>query len=101
MCPFAQLVQSLGLVCYQYANGTQLYLLLGGYLDTVLANLAGGVEAIVVWLKKDRLRLNPIKMEALWLAGGSGWGDKLPTLYRMPLISVQSLFGYVPEPLLE
>ena len=67
MRPLAQLVQSFRLGCHQYADDTQLFLLMGGHPSTPLDSLASCLGAVVDWLKRSRLKLNPAKTEVLWL----------------------------------
>lgn len=47
MSPFTKLECTLGLKCHWYADDIQLHPLLDSCLDTTLANLAAGVEAMV------------------------------------------------------
>lgn len=44
--PLAQLAQSLGPECHQYADSTQLYLLVDGWPDTISAELGVGLNAV-------------------------------------------------------
>lgn len=75
-------VLELGL--HQYADETQLYLLMDRWTDATLSNLAERLEAIVGWLNQSQQRLNPVKTEVLWL---SGVWCQLPALDGMPLTS--------------
>ena len=69
MHSLAQLVWSFGLGCHQYADDTQLFLLMDGHPSTPPDCLASCLEAVVDWLKRSRLKLNPAKTEVLRL----GW----------------------------
>lgn len=49
-------------------------------------------KAVVGGLKDSWLRLNPTKMEFLWLGGGaSDWGYNLPALDGVPLTPAKSI----------
>ena len=95
MRPLAQLVRSFGLGCHQYADDTQLFLLMDGHPTAPPDCLASCLEAVVDWLKRSRLKLNPAKTEVLWLgrrAERQLW--ELPTLdgtQLTPVPSVKSL----------
>lgn len=65
MYPLARLVWRFGLGCQQYVDDIQLYLLMGGQLDTAPINLVKGLEAMVGWLKQSWLRLNPSTMDSV------------------------------------
>lgn len=61
---------------------------MGGWI----ANLAGGLEAVVVWLNQSWLKLNPRKMEVLWPAKDNAvLGSQLPILDGMSLTSAQTV----------
>lgn len=68
--PLAQLVCNFGLGCHQDTD-IQLYLLLSGHQDIIPENLTEGLAAMVGWLKKSQLKLNPTKSEVLLLQGGT------------------------------
>lgn len=51
---------------HQYADESQLYLLMGGQLVAIPTNLVKGLEAVMGWLKQSQLRINPIMTEVLW-----------------------------------
>lgn len=60
--------------CHQYANDTQLYMLLGGQPDTIQLVFAKGLEAIAGWLK----------IAVLWLGRNNlGLGCQLLTAYPL------------------
>lgn len=65
MYPLARLVWRFGLGGQQYVDDIQLYLLMGGQLDTAPINLVKGLEAMVGWLKQSWLRLNPSTMDSV------------------------------------
>ena len=59
--PLTQLIRSFGQGCHQYADDTQLFLLMDGHPSTPPDHLANCLEAVVEWLKWNRLKLNPPK----------------------------------------
>ena len=67
MRPLAQLVRSFGLGCHQYADDTQLFLLMGGHPSTPPDCLTSCLDAVVEWLKRSWLKLNTAKTKVLWL----------------------------------
>ena len=67
MRSLAQLIQSFKLGCHQYADNTQLFLLMDSHPSTLPECLASCLEAMVDWLKRSWLKLNPAKTEVLWL----------------------------------
>uniref|UniRef100_A0A670IWM0 Reverse transcriptase domain-containing protein n=1 Tax=Podarcis muralis TaxID=64176 RepID=A0A670IWM0_PODMU len=95
MRPLAQIVQSFGLGCHQYADDTQLYLLMDGHTDSAPNTLTRCLEAVAGWFHGSQLKLNPSKTEVLWLGrDGMGMRDQLPSLagvQLVPLPSVKSL----------
>ncbi|XP_053224999.1 uncharacterized protein LOC128403884 [Podarcis raffonei] len=99
MRPLAQIIRSLGLGCHQYADDTQLYLLMGGHTDSAPNTLTRCLEAVAGWFRGSRLKLNPSKTEVLWLGqNGMGMRDQLPSLagaQLVPLPSVKSLDAQV------
>uniref|UniRef100_A0A803T5Y0 Reverse transcriptase domain-containing protein n=1 Tax=Anolis carolinensis TaxID=28377 RepID=A0A803T5Y0_ANOCA len=64
--PFAGLVRSFGIECYQYADDTQLLLRLEPGTTTIPENLKLCLEAVMSWLRASRLKVNPVKTEILW-----------------------------------
>uniref|UniRef100_A0A670HZ87 Reverse transcriptase domain-containing protein n=1 Tax=Podarcis muralis TaxID=64176 RepID=A0A670HZ87_PODMU len=95
MRPLAQLIRSFGLGCHQYADNTQLYLLMDGHTDSAPNTLTRCLEAVAGWFRGSRLKLNSLKTEVLWLGrDGMGMRDQLPSLVGaqlVPLPSVKSL----------
>ena len=59
MHPLAQLVRGFGLGCHQYADDTQLYLLMDDQPNTPPTALTKCLEAVINWLCQSRLKLNP------------------------------------------
>ena len=55
MRPLAQLIQSFGLGCHQYADDTQLFLLMDGHLLIPPDCLASCLGAVADWLKWSQL----------------------------------------------
>ena len=95
MRPLAQLIPSFRFGCHQYADDTQLFLLMDSHPSTPPACLANCFEAVVEWIKRSRLKLNPVKTEVLWLGRhAERQVQELPTLdgtQLTPVLSVKNL----------
>ena len=63
MRPLAQLVRGFSLGCHQYADDTQLYLLMDNWPDTSPTALTKCLEAVTNWLHQNRLKLNPQRLK--------------------------------------
>lgn len=61
-----------GLDCHQCVDDTQLCLLMDGCLalDPAPENLGEALQAMARWLQQNQLKLNPLKMEILYLGCG-------------------------------
>lgn len=70
VCPQAQLIQGFELGYVQYANDTQVYLLMDGQTDSTSGILAKALEAVSDWLQQSQLKPNPAKTEVLFKSGG-------------------------------
>lgn len=53
MCPLTQIIQRHRLDCHQYADETQLHLLLDSQPGFSPEDLNGGIQAIIGWLKQS------------------------------------------------
>ncbi|CAI5776265.1 Hypothetical predicted protein [Podarcis lilfordi] len=92
MRPLTQLVQNFGLGCHQYADDTQLYLLMDDHPDSAPDTLFRCLEAMAGWLCGSRFKLNPSKTEVLWLGRDNmGLGGQLPSLAGVQLVPAPSI----------
>lgn len=66
--PLAQIAWMQGLGYHQYADDPQLYLLLDGWSAFRPEDLDLALQAAVWWLRLSQLKLNPMKMEFLYLS---------------------------------
>lgn len=79
--PLAQLVLRFGLGYHQYIDDTQLYLLKDGCPESAPGIMDRALEAMDGWLQQSWLKLNPTKVEVLYLGrGGAELAIKFPTL---------------------
>lgn len=53
--------------CLQYADNTQLSLTLPSDCEDAVKSLNQGQEAMMDWIRISKLKLNPVKMEFLWV----------------------------------
>lgn len=65
MCLLARLIRRFGAGYNQYADGTQLFLLLEKQSDVALLALSQCMDAEAGWLRKSWLKLNPSKTEVM------------------------------------
>ena len=64
----ALIVDCHGLSLHQYANDTQVYISTpAGDAEAAVQRLTACLVDIEAWLKTSRLRLNPIKIQVMWL----------------------------------
>ncbi|KAF7250955.1 Very large A-kinase anchor protein [Varanus komodoensis] len=73
MKPLGEVIRRCGLRNHQYADDTQLYLSFSTNPGEAVAVLNRCLAKVMGWMKANKLRLNPDKIEVL-LVGGSGFG---------------------------
>ncbi|KAF7251997.1 hypothetical protein EYD10_02590 [Varanus komodoensis] len=73
MKPLGEVIRRCGLWNHQYTDDTQLYLLFSTNPGEAVAVLNWCLAEVMGWLRANKLRLNPDKMEVL-LVGGMGFG---------------------------
>ncbi|KAF7251792.1 hypothetical protein EYD10_02920 [Varanus komodoensis] len=73
MKPLGEIIRRCGLWNHQYADDTQLYLSFSTNPGEAVAVLNRCLAEVMGWMRANKLRLNPDKMEVL-LVGGSGFG---------------------------
>ncbi|KAF7249253.1 putative RNA-directed DNA polymerase from transposon BS, partial [Varanus komodoensis] len=74
MKPLGEVIRRCGLRNHQYADDTQLYLLFSTNPGEAVAVLNQCLAEVMGWMRANKLKLNPDKMEVL-LVGGSGFGE--------------------------
>lgn len=68
MNPLVEVIRRLRLCGHQYVDDMQLYLELPGLdLREAVERFGHGLEQMLGWLRVYKLRLNPGKMEELWV----------------------------------
>lgn len=60
-----QIIQGLGVGCHQYADDTQLFISLPTHSREAVEVLELCLEAVGVWMRVNKLKLNPEKTEVL------------------------------------
>ncbi|KAF7249036.1 Peripheral myelin protein 22 [Varanus komodoensis] len=73
MKPLGEVIRRCGLQNHQYVDDTQLYLSFSTNPDEEVAVLNWCLAEVMCWMRANKLKLNPDKMEVL-LVGGSGFG---------------------------
>ncbi|KAF7244472.1 VWFA and cache domain-containing protein 1 [Varanus komodoensis] len=74
MKPLGEVIRRCGLRNHQYADDTQLYLSFSTNPGEAVAVLNRCLAEVREWMRANKLKLNPDKMEVL-LVGGSGFGE--------------------------
>ncbi|KAF7251907.1 Polypeptide N-acetylgalactosaminyltransferase 16 [Varanus komodoensis] len=74
MKPLGEVIRRCGLRNHQYADDTQLYLSFSTNPGEAVAVLNRCLAEVMEWMRANKLKLNPDKMEVL-LVGGSGFGE--------------------------
>ncbi|KAF7253353.1 Fibroblast growth factor receptor 2 [Varanus komodoensis] len=74
MKPLGEVVRRCGLRNHQYADDTQLYLSFSTNPGEAVAVLNWCLAEVMGWMRANKLKLSPDKMEVL-LVGGSGFGE--------------------------
>lgn len=100
ICPLTQIVQRNGLGCHQYTDDTQLYLIMDGWTESTPDVLDKALQTVDGWLKQSRPKLNPSKMDVLYLSCGALESNiQLPALNEVPLVLMPRMknLGLVPD----
>ncbi|KAF7242123.1 Transcription factor COE2, partial [Varanus komodoensis] len=74
MKPLGEVIRRCGLRNHQYADDNQLYLSFSTNPGEAVAALNRCLAEVMGWMRANKLKLNPDKMEVL-LVGGSGFGE--------------------------
>ncbi|KAF7250651.1 hypothetical protein EYD10_03890 [Varanus komodoensis] len=74
MKPLGEVIRRYGLRNHQYADDTQLYLSFSTNPGEAVAVLNRCLAEVMGWMRANKLKLNPDKMEVL-LVGGSGFSE--------------------------
>ncbi|KAF7247943.1 Phosphatidylinositol N-acetylglucosaminyltransferase subunit A [Varanus komodoensis] len=74
MKPLGEVIRRCGLRNHQYADDTQLYLSFSTNPGEAVAVLNRCLAEVMGWMRANKLKLNPDKMEVL-LVGGSSFGE--------------------------
>ncbi|XP_058024855.1 uncharacterized protein LOC131191095 [Ahaetulla prasina] len=67
MKPLGEIIRGFGVNCQLYADDTQLYISTPNHPNEAVDVMTRCLEAVRVWMGTNRLRLNPSKMEWLWM----------------------------------
>ncbi|KAF7248518.1 NHP2-like protein 1 [Varanus komodoensis] len=86
MKPLGEVTRRFGLRSHQYADDTQLYLSFSTDPGEAVAVLNWCLAEVMGWMRANKLKLNPDKMEVLLVGGSSSWvGDLDLALDRVAL----------------
>ena len=71
MRPLGGVIRGCGASCHQYTDDTQLYISFSPTTLDAVPSLQHCLEAVLQWVQKNGLRLNPDKVEVLRVGGPS------------------------------
>ena len=79
MRPLGGVIKGCGASCHQYADDTQLYISFAPTTGDAVLSLQRCLEAVLQWMRENRLRLNPDQTEVLRVGGpvDGGFGGHL------------------------
>ncbi|XP_053154728.1 ras-GEF domain-containing family member 1C isoform X2 [Hemicordylus capensis] len=61
-----EIIRRFGAGCYQYADDTQIYFSMSTSSGGGITSLNACLEVVMSWMRDNKLRLNPDKMETYW-----------------------------------
>ncbi|XP_058048302.1 uncharacterized protein LOC131202851 [Ahaetulla prasina] len=67
MKPLGEIIHGFGVRCHLYTDETQLYISTPNHPSEAVEVMSRCLEAVWVWMGKNRLQLNPAKTEWLWM----------------------------------
>ena len=72
--PLGEVIRGLGFLCHQYVDDTQLYLSFHPSPVDAVPSLECCLDAVLGWMRDNRLRMNPDKTENLQVGPPSVFG---------------------------